>query len=57
MGVEIEHILATGESERHEKTVNRLIERVGLNRSDMFLADEEIVDRAYQLREGVILLG
>jgi uncharacterized protein (DUF488 family) len=57
MGVEIEHILATGESERHEITVNRLIERVGLNRSDMFLADEEIVDKAYQLREGVILLG
>jgi hypothetical protein len=34
--------------------VNRLIDRAGLNRSDMFLADEQAVDRAYEIRERVI---
>jgi len=54
MDVEIEHILATGESERHEDTVSRLVEMVGLSRNDMFRSDEELVDQAYRLREEAI---
>jgi len=54
MGMEIERILATGESERHEEAVSRLVEMVGLGRKDMLLSEEEIVDEAYRLREEAI---
>jgi uncharacterized protein (DUF488 family) len=54
MGMEIEHILATDESERHEDTVSRLVEMVGLGRNDMFLSDGGLVDEAYRLREDAI---
>jgi uncharacterized protein (DUF488 family) len=54
MGVPIEHILADGTSEPHEATIDRLIDLVGLERTDLFLSDSEIVDRAYELREATV---
>ncbi|HUF72348.1 MAG TPA: DUF488 domain-containing protein [Gammaproteobacteria bacterium] len=50
LGVEIEHILATGESERHQDTINRLVDLLKLDRADLFLTEREVVDRAYRLR-------
>ena len=54
IGVPIEHILATGKSEPHAATVSRMIDLVGLERKDLFLSNDEIVDRAYRLREETV---
>lgn len=50
-GVAIEHILENGETERHEDTIGRLVDLVGLDRSDLFRSEEDIVADAYRLRE------
>lgn len=53
-GVPIDHIHADGAIERHQAAVDRLVDRVGLERTDLFLSDAEIVDRAYELQEAAV---
>jgi uncharacterized protein (DUF488 family) len=57
LDVPVIHILADGRLERHEETIDRLIDLVGLEREDLFASYEEIVGRAYRLREQDIASG
>ena len=50
-GIEISHILETGEIEPHARTIERLIDLVGLERTDLFRSNDEIIEEAYRLRE------
>ena len=50
-GIPIEHILEDGTTEPHEATVERLIDLVGLEQSDLFLTRPQIAAEAYRLRE------
>lgn len=52
LGVPIEHILESGASERHEATIDRLIDIVGLPREDLFSTYDDIIERAYRIRGG-----
>ncbi|MGD8339655.1 MAG: DUF488 domain-containing protein [Gammaproteobacteria bacterium] len=53
-GIPIEHILFDGETEAHRQTIDRLIDRSGLERTDLFLSEYEIVERAYELGEATV---
>ena len=50
MGIEIDHILGPGKAETHAETVERLIDLVKLDRDDLFLSHEDIVEQAFRLR-------
>jgi uncharacterized protein (DUF488 family) len=49
-GLRAAHILATGELERHEDAVGRLLAEVGAGDADLFRSREDLVAEAYRLR-------
>jgi uncharacterized protein (DUF488 family) len=49
-GVEVSHILASGEVEAHDATIGRLRERLGLAKDDLFARDETHDAEAYDLQ-------
>lgn len=53
-GIAIEHILANGDIEKHQDTIDRLIALLDLDRTDLFADEAEIIDRAYRLREDAV---
>ncbi|HEY5666429.1 MAG TPA: DUF488 domain-containing protein [Gammaproteobacteria bacterium] len=53
-GVPIDHILADGAIEPHPAAIDRLIDRVGLERTDLFSSADEIAERAYALQESTV---
>lgn len=53
-GVSVRHILADGTIESHEKTMTRLLDLVGLPRTDMFRTHEELIEEACHRREDKI---
>ncbi len=44
------HILGTGALETHEDTMNRLLRTLGLQETDMFKSQEEILAEAYTIQ-------
>jgi hypothetical protein len=44
----IQHILADGTIETHEELDERLLDLAGLAEPDLFMTDEERLDRAYE---------
>ncbi len=49
--VDVEHILATGEAEDHDKSLMRLLERWGESQCDLFTTLDERVNTALRLQE------
>ena len=45
-GLEVDHILADGSLERHETTLERLIDVVGLPRHDLFRSRQQLIEEA-----------
>ena len=50
-GVEIKHILSTGEAETHVETMLRVLDVLGMPREDMLHSQDELVAQAYTGRE------
>jgi len=50
-GCGIRHILADGSLEAHDAAMARLIERLGLEDTDLFRSREALLEEAYRLRE------
>tara|TARA_R100000365_G_C2736052_1_gene65388 strand:- start:479 stop:1069 length:591 start_codon:yes stop_codon:yes gene_type:complete len=50
-GVKIRHILSDGTSEAHEETMLRVLDILGMPRTDMLNSQEELVAKAYIGRE------
>ena len=51
-GLDIAHILADGQVERHDVAMKRLLEQLGADRQrDLFLTEEQLMDEAYDARE------
>ena len=53
-GVEIRHILSSGQVESHEDALNRLIKTHGLDNGDFFRSREEIESEAYDKQARLI---
>jgi uncharacterized protein (DUF488 family) len=53
-GVTIEHILASGEREAHDKTMQRLVKLMHLHGDDLFLDPAKQIEAACALREAKI---
>lgn len=50
-GIEVKHILGTGELELHRDTMLRVLDLLGMPREDMFQSQDELIDLAYEGRE------
>ena len=53
-GLPVKHVLPDGTVEDHADTLNRLLDSLGMPRSDLFLSHDELVDQAYGKRENQI---
>lgn len=53
-GVEIRHILSSGQVESHEDALNRLIKMHGLDNDDLFRSRDEITDEVYDKQAKII---
>lgn len=53
-GVEIRHILSSGQVESHEDALNRLIKIHGLDNDDLFRSREEVENEAYDKQARII---
>lgn len=50
--LDVEHILADGQAERHDIAMKRLLEQLGTGgHRDLFLTKEELMDKAYAAKE------
>ena len=51
-GLDIEHILADGQVERHDIAMKRLLEQLKMGSNpDLFLTEEQLMDKAYTAKE------
>ena len=53
-GIPIQHILSDGRVETHEHAIGRLIIKLGMPESDMFMSKDSIVGQAYARQGGEI---
>ena len=52
VGLDIAHILADGRVERHDVSMKRLLEQLGMgSHRDLFLTEEQLMDKAYTAKE------
>ena len=52
VGLDIAHILADGQVERHNIAMKRLLEQLGMGgHRDLFLTEEQLMDKAYAAKE------
>jgi uncharacterized protein (DUF488 family) len=49
-GIEVQHILASGELESHEEAIKRLLAELRMPEQDLFRSNDDIVDEAYRQR-------
>lgn len=51
-GLDIAHILADGRAERHDVSMKRLLEQLGMgDHRDLFLTEKQLMDKAYTAKE------
>ena len=51
VGEQIDHIIATGETESHMATMRRLQKQIGQPDFDLFRSDKDLLDEAYSIQE------
>ena len=45
------NILANGQLENHEKTIQRLLDELGMQNNELFRSRDEVIDEAFAKRE------